>query len=139
LPSTVVLGASKDNTLYQSTLGDISNGAGDSFFAGLVGSRGGSAIRRGLLAFDIADNIPAGSTINSVTLTLYMSQSRSGAETVELRDVLADWGEGTSVGTGMGPRRPPTTPPGFTGSTTRPPPGPTPAATSRPPPVPAPR
>jgi plastocyanin len=102
LLSTIVLGASKDNTLYQSTVGDISNGAGDSLFAGLVGPRGGSAIRRGLLAFDIADNIPAGSTINSVTLTLNMLQSTAGAETVQLRDVLADWGEGTSVGTGRG-------------------------------------
>jgi hypothetical protein len=102
LPSTIVLGPSKDNTLYQSSAGNISNGAGDSFFAGLVGSRGGSAIRRGLIAFDIADNIPARSTINNVTLTLYMLQTQSGAQTMQLRDVLADWGEGTSVGTGMG-------------------------------------
>jgi hypothetical protein len=92
----MVLGASKNNTLYQRSAGDFSNGAGDSFFAGEVGPMGASALRRGLIAFDIADNIPAGSTINSVTLDLHMTQTVSGAETVELRDVMADWGEGTS-------------------------------------------
>jgi hypothetical protein len=102
LLSTVVLGTSKDNTLYQTPLGNISNGAGDSFFVGVDGPMGGFTIRRGVIAFDIADAIPAGSTINSVTLNLFMVQSRAGAETIELHDALADWGEGNSIGTGMG-------------------------------------
>ena len=38
VPTMIILGASKDNTLYQSVAGDISNGAGPSFFAGETGS-----------------------------------------------------------------------------------------------------
>jgi hypothetical protein len=93
VPSTITLGASKDNTLYQSTEGNISNGAGSYFIAG---ETNGSAVRRGVIAFDIADNIPAGSTINSATLSLHMSQTNSGAQTVALKRLSADWGEGTS-------------------------------------------
>jgi hypothetical protein len=44
VPSTITLGASKDNTLYQSTTGNISNGAGSYFIAG---ETNGSLIRRG--------------------------------------------------------------------------------------------
>src|SRR5262249_58240647 len=33
---------------------------------------------------------------NSATLSLHMSQTRSGAQTVELHRLSADWGEGTS-------------------------------------------
>jgi hypothetical protein len=102
LPSIVVLGTSKDNTLYQSTAGDISNGAGPNFFAGLT-RRG--AIHRGVIAFNIAGSIPAGAHINSVALQLNVSMTTSGAATVQLRPLLADWGEGTSdaeSGTGRG-------------------------------------
>jgi hypothetical protein len=101
LPSTIVLSPSKDNTLYQSTTVQLSNGAGGSFFAGRAGLMSGGAIRRGVIAFDVS-SIPAGSTINSVTLRLNMSQTMAGAENVELRRLLADWGEGTSVALGGG-------------------------------------
>jgi hypothetical protein len=93
LPSTIVLGPSKDNTLYQSSTGDISNGAGSYFIAG---ETNGALIRRGVIAFDIAGNIPAGATINSAVLSLHMSRTISGAQTVELHPLSADWGEGTS-------------------------------------------
>jgi uncharacterized protein (TIGR03118 family) len=99
VPSTIILNPSKDNTLYQSTVGDISNGAGPTFFAGLSGNMGGSASHRGVIAFDIADNIPAGATINSVTLNLRVVRvgtTSSGPETVELHRLSADWGEGMS-------------------------------------------
>ena len=86
---------SKDNTLYEydPAEGDHSNGAGFHFFAG---ENGMGEIRRGVLAFDIAGHVPAGSTIVAVTLTLNMSMTPAGAETVELHKLLADWGEGTS-------------------------------------------
>src|SRR5262249_36691685 len=93
VPTTIVLGASKDNTLYESTIGNISNGAGSSFFAGLTNL---SDIRRGVIAFNIAGNIPPGSTINSVSLSPHVARTISGSQTVELRPLLADWGEGTS-------------------------------------------
>jgi hypothetical protein len=89
--------AQKDNTLYESSIGAFSNGAGQYFF---VGTNARSERRRGLLAFDIAGNIPAGSIINSVTLRLHMSRTISGAQFVKLHRVLADWGEGPSNASG---------------------------------------
>jgi hypothetical protein len=90
----------KDNTLYQyvPAEGDVSNALGNHFFAGETAM---GELRRGVLAFDIAGNIPAGSTILGVTLSLNMSRTGSDIpRTVELHKVLADWGEGTSVAPG---------------------------------------
>lgn len=92
-PDEITIGAQKDNTLYESDTGDTSNGVGSYFFAG---STMNGDIRRGVIAFDIAGNIPAGSTINSVTLMLNLSRTMTGDETVALHRLLEDWGEGTS-------------------------------------------
>ncbi len=94
--ATTTINPSKDNTLYEYFVadGDRSNGAGDRFFAGKTDQ---GRIRRGVLAFDVAGSIPAGSTITSVTLTMNMSRTKtSTVRTVELHKLLADWGEGTS-------------------------------------------
>lgn len=88
---------SKDNTLYEfdPVEGDLSNALGNHFFAGLTLM---DHLRRGVLAFDIAGSIPAGSTITGVTLSLNMSRTLTEtARIVELHKLLADWGEGTSV------------------------------------------
>ena len=53
-------------------------------------------VRRTVIAFDIVGSIPASSTITSVNLTLNVSRSVSGAQNVELRRLVSDWGEGTS-------------------------------------------
>jgi hypothetical protein len=97
----VILNAHKDNTLYESATGAISNGAGQAFFVGRTGQVTGS-IRRGLLAFPIAESIPQGSTVISVTLTLHMSRTALGAPTtmVEMHRALAAWGEGTGNANG---------------------------------------
>jgi hypothetical protein len=90
----------KDNTLYEfvPANGDRSNALGFHFFTGETGM---GELRRGVLAFDIAGNIPAGSTILGVTLSLNMSMTPSGTpRTTELHKLLADWGEGTSVAPG---------------------------------------
>jgi len=90
----------KDNTLYEydPADGDLSNALGFHFFAGETAM---GELRRGVLAFDIAGNIPAGSTILGVTLSLNMSRTGvDTARTVELHKLLADWGEGTSQATG---------------------------------------
>lgn len=89
----VTIVASKDNTLYESATGANSNGAGADFFVG--NNRTGNT-RRGLVAFDIASNIPAGGSIQSVRLTLHLSKTQPGTQTISLHRVLADWGEGTS-------------------------------------------
>jgi hypothetical protein len=85
----------KDNTLYEydAAEGDHSNGAGFHFFAG---ENGQGELRRGVLAFNVAGAIPPGSTITGVSLSLNMSMTPAGAETIELHKLLADWGEGTS-------------------------------------------
>lgn len=90
-----VINPNKDNTLYEydPAEGDHSNGAGFHFFAG---ENGMGELRRGVLAFDVAGTIPAGSTITAVSLTMNMSMTPAGAETIELHKLLADWGEGTS-------------------------------------------
>jgi len=85
--------ASRDNTLYQSASGAVSNGVGPGFTTG-TNSQGG--IRRALIAFDIASNVPAGATIQNVSLQLHLSRTVSGAADVSLFRALADWGEGTS-------------------------------------------
>jgi len=92
---TINIMPSKDNTLYEyvPAEGDHSNGAGFHLFAG---ENGEGEVRRGVLAFDIAGTIPPGSTITAVSLTLNMSMTPAGPETVELHKLLADWGEGTS-------------------------------------------
>ena len=92
----VTLGAIRDNTIYSES-GSESNGAGNSFFAGRTKD---GPIRRGLIAFDVAAAIPAGATINSATLTLYMSRTRTQNQTVSLHRILAAWGEGTSHAAG---------------------------------------
>lgn len=95
----VELPPSKDNTLYQSASGALSNGLGDNLFVGRVGQFGNSEIRRAVLAFDVAGSIPAGSTIESVELILTCNGAPPipGATAVELHKLLANWGEGASV------------------------------------------
>lgn len=91
---------SKDNTLYEydPLEGDMSNALGLHFFAGETAM---AEVRRGVLAFDIAGNIPPGSKITIVTLSLNMSRTPlDDPRTVELHKLLADWGEGTSMAPG---------------------------------------
>jgi spore coat protein A len=126
LPATadsVTLLPIKDNTLYepiaQDAFADRSDGAGPTMFTGRVSSADAdpgpgvrAAVRRGVLAFDIAGNIPAGATIDSVQLTLYCDKVKVGTSyNVGLRRLTASWGEGTS-NTGnsqQGRGEPPTT------------------------------
>ena len=99
---TVTLFASKDNTIYENTA--LSNGAGQHFFAGRTTTTqpANQRIRRGLIAFDVS-SIPAGATVQSASLTLHMSRTKSGPSNITMHRVLADWGEGTSVaGSGEG-------------------------------------
>lgn len=90
---TAVLQASADNTLYEDTLGVVSNGSGAYFFAGDTGQFGA---RRGLVRFDVAAAVPAGSTVTSAVLTLHLSRTRAAEVNVSVHRVLSSWGEGTS-------------------------------------------
>ena len=90
---TVVLTPSKDNTLFDSPTGGLSNGAGVHLFTGAT-RFGGQ--RRALVAFDVAGQIPPGSHITRATLTMIVSQTISGAAPAALHRVTANWGEGSS-------------------------------------------
>ena len=89
--------AAKDNSLYQES-GELSNGQGAYLFTGkTLGLSGSPSIRRALLAFAVADSLPAGAVIDSVRLTMRVSKVPSNtARTVSLHRLTADWGEGAS-------------------------------------------
>jgi len=90
----LIIQASKDNTLYEIETVALSNGKGAHFF---VGKTGGGAIRRGLLAFDVAGNIESGASIESVLLTLNMSRTpTTTSKIITLHKLLSNWGEGNS-------------------------------------------
>jgi len=88
----VVIGSSRDNTIYAESGTDLSNGSGEFMFAG---TNGAGIDRRALVLFDLSA-IPAGAVIQNVTLTLFMSQSSAGDVNVDLNRLLSDWGESTS-------------------------------------------
>jgi len=89
---SVSLAAERDTSLYSESTGS-SNGAGDHMFTGRTDS---GSFRRALLAFDVAGAVPAGSTVTGVTLTLYLSRTKTNALDVSLHQLLADWGEAGS-------------------------------------------
>lgn len=94
LGQTLVAEAAKDNTLYEATGSQLSNGQGIFMFVGSTGS-GGS--RRALVAFNLL-SIPANANITGASLSLFLSRPRSdnSSETITLHKVLKDWGEGAS-------------------------------------------
>src|SRR5438132_3011622 len=97
---TVTLVATRDTTIYQGSPSN-SDGGGQAIFAGTTGQ---GFVTRALVGFDIASNIPAGSTITGVQLGLVLARaapSESMDRTIELHPLLADWGEGTA-GQGTG-------------------------------------
>jgi hypothetical protein len=92
-----VLTSSKDATLFNDGVGDRANGGNISFYAGRAGTITAWPVRRGLVAFDTS-SIPAGSTVTSVQLRLYMSQTQATAKNFNLHRVTSAWNEGTTVG-----------------------------------------
>lgn len=88
----VVLIPSKDNTLYEST-DTLSNGAGSYLFFGKTNQ---GAIRRALMMFDVAAEVPEGASIASAALQITVTKTISSSTPVAAHRVLKDWGEGTS-------------------------------------------
>ena len=112
LPTAAIItqtNSNKDNTLFADTPdGSISDGAGPHFY---VGKQGGANIRRGIVAFDLGNaGIPAGATINTATVTLNLSRSTTGTNTLSLFRVSQNWGEGTSNSGDPGGSGAPSTP-----------------------------
>lgn len=91
--NTVELVAARDNTLFQSSVGGTSNGAGEGLFAGKTNN---NVLRRALVQFDIASAVPDGATIESVELTLSVTRTVTQIQPFSVHRVTADWGEGSS-------------------------------------------
>jgi hypothetical protein len=105
---TINLQADRDNTIYQRNTAN-SNGAGEFFIAGSTGS---PYFNRTLIHFDLAGSLPAGSVIQSATLTLHLAGTsvQSGPYAIGMHRLLRNWGEGTSnAGTQAGQGAPATT------------------------------
>jgi hypothetical protein len=97
---TVTLEPAKDNTMYSEDA-TLSNGQGDSLFAGRTRGSQGTDRRRALVQFDLTGAIPAGSTIESASLRLYVSKipdGDAGDYIFEVFRLTRDWGEGASIG-----------------------------------------
>ncbi len=93
---TINLAAFKDNTLFQGFIltDDASNGAGNYFFAGATNQ---PLLRRGVIQFDIAGQVPQGATIESVVLRLHVSRvATNTSRNVSLHLINNNWGEGNS-------------------------------------------
>ena len=98
--TTVSVTADKDNTLFESATGALSNGAGANLFFGKTQSS--SLNRRAVLHFDLsAAAIPAGATISSATLTINVNKVRGGNDSAFVHRITSDWGEGTSNAPGQ--------------------------------------
>ena len=97
----VLIAAGADNTLYEDSLGSVSNGSGAIMVAGRTNGEVDS-IRRAVLFFDVAGNIPHGAVVESVALSLYLNKGNGGAREMRLHRLLTDWGEGASVTDGGG-------------------------------------
>ena len=111
LAATITLTSERDNSIFSETQSNA-NGAGHNIYTGRGGGGGGGgsggapALRRGLLAFDIAASVPTGATIQNARLTLHLIDAATNGPAfvdVNLHRVLADWGEGLSdAGEGNG-------------------------------------
>jgi hypothetical protein len=100
---TAVLTPDKDNTLFQTTAGNLSDGGGQALYAGRTGqSTLALQIRRGLLHFNLS-SIPAGAAITSASLRLTAeNRGQNGDRAMTLHMLLQDWGQGNSGGGGSG-------------------------------------
>jgi len=101
-PMVVEVEADRDNTLFETSDGSRSSGAGTRLY--LKGP--GDTIyiserRRFLLHFDLEGSIPPGTTILSAELRLTLDRTdelASGPISVSLHRVTREWGEGSSAG-----------------------------------------
>lgn len=97
---TVVLTAVADATLIEAVdTTQYALGAAYNIYCGRVGENGGGTLRRALVRFDLSA-IPAGSTVTSASLKVYMSQTNAGSQVTALHRMLQSWGEGASFAFG---------------------------------------
>jgi hypothetical protein len=90
---TVDLSPTRDATLYESSAGNLANGAGSYLFAGRTAV---GELRRSVLYFDVASVLPAGAAVLSAALTLECSRTNldAGPQAIGLHRALHVWTEG---------------------------------------------
>lgn len=101
--AVVTINPWKDATIYEPE-GGASNGTAP-LFSGRTGTAAGFTTRRAMMAFNIAANVPAGATIQAVTLTLQVlrkSKDSNSADNYLLHPLTVNWGEGATGGAGGG-------------------------------------
>ncbi|MEP6793367.1 MAG: DNRLRE domain-containing protein, partial [Saprospiraceae bacterium] len=87
--------AIKDNILYESATGSLSNALGVHLYTG----NNNSGKRRAVVAFSLP-SIPNSAEIQNVQLKLYCNSSTGTTIPVTAQKLLQDWGEGTSQANG---------------------------------------
>jgi len=88
------ISCTRDNTIIESSTGTLGNSLG-AIYVGRTNQGTGQSIRRGLIYFDIATNVPANAVIDSVRLSMYQIGSVKDGS-INLHKVLTNWTEGTS-------------------------------------------
>ncbi|MEO6710519.1 MAG: DNRLRE domain-containing protein, partial [Planctomycetota bacterium] len=94
----VTIAAVKDATIYNDTVGNRSDGSSFNLYSGRAATNSTWPVRRALVWFDVASAVPAGSTIQSARLELYMSKTSVGNKLFDIHRLTAGWNEGPSVG-----------------------------------------
>ncbi|MBU6412832.1 MAG: DNRLRE domain-containing protein [Planctomycetes bacterium] len=89
----VTFAAANDSTLFESPDGSLAGGKGEYLFVGktLIGQ-----IRRTVLRFDVAANVPAGAIIDSAIVTLHMSRTPTTGTDVSFFRLTQQWTEGAT-------------------------------------------
>ena len=98
---TVYIQAGADNTLYEDPAGSVSNGEGAILLSGRTNNEVGS-IRRAVLYFDVAGELPYGAVVEAASLHLYLERGNGGVRELRLHRLNTDWGEGGSQVNGGG-------------------------------------
>lgn len=97
---TLFIVAGADNTLYEDPEA-VSNGVGAFMLAGRNNLEQDS-IRRAVLYFDVAGQLPHGAIVEQAALRLYLERGNGGERVMNLHRLVSDWGEGGSSVSGGG-------------------------------------
>ena len=101
LAGQTTLSPSKDNSIWNDPAGQTSGGASEGLYVGRADTQAAVEVRRALIAFDVAGSIPAGATITSAEVRMYVSMSGLPASfPMGLHRATQDWGESTSFSFG---------------------------------------
>jgi hypothetical protein len=90
---TANIPALKDTAIFQSNANNSGGGS-----PGIhVGTNGQGQVARSLIAFNVAGSVPAGATITSAELHMYLANSpNTTSRVIGLHKLAKDWGEGTA-------------------------------------------